>query len=278
MRNRLNIPTVLGSVAALAAVLLFSPVARAQRGQTAQPRQQGGANQGQRRGAAPSPTANLPFDPHDLTGVWRFGGGLAPDNVPPMTPEAKAKFDANIPGLGGPEGKNQPLGNDPMMTCDPVGYPRVLTFGAYPMEMVQLPGRIIQFFDYFYVHRTIWMDGRKLPDDPEPTWYGYAIGHWEGDTLVVESNGYNGRAWFANGGYPYSEDARLEERYKRMDHDTINITMTLTDPAMYTKPWMLGPWSLRWRPGVMREDVCAPSDEQKYLEEIRQPAARKPGQ
>ena len=84
-----------------------------------------------------------------------------------------------------------------MMICDPLGYPRVLTFGAYPMEIVQLPGRIIQFFDFFYVHRTIWMDGRKLPDDPEPTWYGYAIGHWEGDTLVVESNGFNGRAWFA---------------------------------------------------------------------------------
>ena len=97
MRNHLNVPTVFGSVAALAAALMFSPVAH-----------------GQRRGAAPSPTANLPFDAHDFTGVWRFGGGLAPNSVPPMTPAAKAKFDANVPGLGGPEGKNQPLGNDPI--------------------------------------------------------------------------------------------------------------------------------------------------------------------
>ena len=270
MRDHLNRPTMLRSVAVLAAVLALSSVSRAQ---------QAAPTQGQRRATAPSPTANLPFDPHDLSGIWRFGGGLGPTNAPPMTPAGKAKYDANIPGLGGPEGRNKPLGNDPMMICDPLGYPRVLSFGAYPMEIVQLPGRIIQFFDFFYVHRTIWMDGRKLPDDPEPTWYGYAIGHWEGDTLVVESNGFNGRAWFANGGYPYSEDSKLEERYKRMDHDTINITMTLTDPTTYTKPWAIAPASLRWAPKeVMREDVCSPSDEKKYLDEIREPAGRKTGQ
>ncbi len=264
MSDRSNRPMILAAGVVFALVLGFLPALRAQ-------------GRGQR--GTPSPTANLPFDAHDLTGIWRFGGPLAPPNVPPMTPAGKAKFDANIPGLGGPEGKNKPLGNDPMMFCDPLGYPRVLTFGAYPMEMVQLPGRLIQFFDFFYTHRTIWMDGRKLPDDPEPTWYGYAIGHWDGDTLVVESNGYNGRAWFANGGYPYSEDAKLVERYKRADHDTITVTMTLTDPATYTKPWEIGAATLRWSPKeVMREDVCAPSDEKKYLEEIREPAGHKPGQ
>src|SRR5436190_4054330 len=107
--------------------------------------------QGRGQRGAPSPTANLPFDAHDLTGIWRFSGPLAPPNVPPMTPAGKARFDANIPGLGGPEGKNKPLGNDPMMFCDPLGYPRVLTLRAYPMEMVQLPGRIGQFFDVYCV-------------------------------------------------------------------------------------------------------------------------------
>jgi hypothetical protein len=135
------------------------------------------------------------------------------------------------------------------------------------------------FFDFFYTHRTIWMDGRKLEEDPEPTWYGYAVGHWDGNTLVVDSNGFNGRGWFANGGYPWSEDAKLEERYTRANHDTINVTMTLTDPATYTKPWVIGPATLKWTPKeVMREDVCAPSDEKKYLDEIREPAGRKPGQ
>jgi len=264
MRDHLNGRTLFASVAVLLAVLAVLPALHAQGGRT----------------AAASPTANLPFDPHDLSGIWRFGGNFfSNNNAPPMTPAGKAKYDANIPGLAGVEGKNKPLGNDPMMFCDPLGFPRVLSFGAYPMEIVQLPGRIIQFFDFFYTHRTIWTDGRKLPEDPEPTWYGYAIGHWEGDTLVVESTGFNGRAWFANGGYTYSEDSKLEERYKRVNHDTIDISMTLTDPATYAKPWVSGPASLRWSPKeVMREDVCSPSDEKKYLDEIREPAGRKPGQ
>ena len=79
-----------------------------------------------------------------------------------------------------------------------------------------------------------------------------------------------------NSGHPYSEDAKLQERYQRVDHDTISITMTLTDPTAYTKPWVTGTMSLTRTPKeVMREDLCAPSDEKKYLEEVREPAARK---
>jgi hypothetical protein len=276
MRQDLNRSTIF-SILALSTVLSFSTVATGQGGQGRQGAQVG--NNGERRPAV-SPTANDPFDPHDLSGIWRYAGPLSVNTAPPMTPAGKAKYDAAIPGLGASEpGRNKPLGNDPIMVCDPIGYPRVLTFGAYPMEILQLPTRIIMFFDFFYTHRTIWMDGRKLEEDPEPTWYGYAVGHWEGNTLVVQSNGFNGRGWFSNGGYPWSEDAKLEERFTRTNHDTINVTMTLTDPAMYTKPWTIGPASLRWSPKeVMREDVCAPSDEKKYLEEVREPAGRKPGQ
>jgi hypothetical protein len=273
MRDHLNGPTTFTSIIVLMAGLAFSPVSRAQGGQRSQSRN------GERR-TAPSPTANDPFDPHDLSGIWRFGGtGFSANNAPPLTAAGKVKYDAAIPGLGGAAGRNKPLGNDPIMICDPIGFPRVLSFGAYPMEILQLPGRILQFFDFFYTHRTIWTDERRLPEDPDPAWYGYSVGHWEGNTLVVDSNGFNGRAWFANGGYPYSEDAKLEERYTRVDHDTINISMTLTDPATYTKPWVSGPASLKWSPKeVMREDVCSPSDEKKYLDEIREPAGRKPGQ
>jgi len=271
--KHLNAPQAFRFFLLLAAVLTTSPILRAQTGQRVQP------GNGEKR-AAPSPTVNAPFAPHDLSGIWRFNGaGFSANNAPPLTAAGKAKYDANIPGLGGAPGRNKPLGNDPMMICDPLGFPRVLSFGAYPMEIVQLPDRMIQFFDFFYTHRTIWMDGRKLPEDPEPTWYGYSVGHWEGNTLVVESTGFNGRAWFANGGYPYSEDARLEERYTRVAHDTINLSMTLTDAATYAKPWVSGAASLRWSPDeVMREDVCSPSDEKKYLDEIREPAARKPNQ
>jgi hypothetical protein len=276
MRDYLKFPATLTSMAVMTTIFAFSPVAHGQGGQGGRRAEPGN---GEPRRTAPSPTANDPFEPKDLSGIWRYSGPLSSNNAPPMTPAGKAKYDAAIPGLGGERGRDKPLGNDPIMFCDPIGFPRVLTFGAYPMEILQLPNRIIMFFDFFYTHRTIWMDGRKLEEDPEPTWYGYAVGHWDGNTLVVDSNGFNGRGWFANGGYPWSEDAKLEERYTRANHDTINVTMTLTDPATYTKPWVIGPATLKWTPKeVMREDVCAPSDEKKYLDEIREPAGRKPGQ
>src|SRR5205085_838583 len=104
MRNYLNGPTMLSSMAVLPAVLTFSPVSHAQGGQQAAP------NQGQRRAAPPSPTANLPFDPHDLSGIWRYGGALSSNNAPPMTPAGKAKYDANIPGVGGEPGRDKPFG------------------------------------------------------------------------------------------------------------------------------------------------------------------------
>ena len=263
----------------------------------------------------PSSNPNLPFDAHDFSGVWmtvRTGGGGIGNrgNTPwPMTPWAQARYDVAKPGLG-PRGR--PLGNDPIMTCDPVGYPRIAQYelgpapapgqaqtggrnqaaggtgqqqggdtgqqavtGAYPMEFVQAKDRLIEFFDYFYVHRTIYLDGRKLPDDPEPTWYGYSVGHLEGNTLVVETIGFNDESWIDSDGHPHSDQMRLEERFQRVDHDTIQASMTLTDPKAYTAPlatsrvttWKLTPKR------TMREDLCAPSDELRYKDEVREPAA-----
>jgi len=237
------------------------------------------------------------------------GGGIGNrGNAPwPMTPWAQARYDAAKPGLG-PRG--QPLGNDPIMTCDPVGYPRIAQYalspaggqgqaeaqgrsqpaarlaqaegagqqdvtGAYPMEFVQTKDRLIEFFDYFYVHRTIWLDGRKLPDDPEPTWYGYSVGHWEGNTLVVETTGFNDQSWVDSDGHPHSDQMRLDERFQRVDHDTIEARMTLTDPKAYTASLVsrVTTWKLTPR-RTMREDLCAPSDELRYKDEVREPAAK----
>jgi hypothetical protein len=161
-----------------------------------------------------------------------------------------------------------------MMMCDPVGYPRIAFYNAYPMEFLQTKDRLVEFFDYFYVHRTIYLDGRPVPADPDPTWYGYSVGHWDGNTLVVETNGFNDRSWVDNDGHPHSDEMKLEERFQRVDHDTIQATMTLTDPKAYTAPWvgMKATWTLTTKL-AMREDVCVPSDEEKYKEEMRVPAA-----
>ena len=186
--------TVISAVVALSAALLSSPAASAQANQQGQAARQGAA----------SPTANLKFDPHDFTGIWMFHGPAGfslSAEAPPMTPWAQAKYNANKPGIGRPD-RIVPLGNDPMMLCDPAGYPRILFYGAYPVEIIQTPNKVIQFFDYFYTYRTIWTDGRDLPKDPEPTWYGYAAGHWEGDTLVVKSSGFNDRPWVDADGHP----------------------------------------------------------------------------
>ena len=164
------------------------------------------------------------------------------------------------------------------MQCDPIGFPRVMFYDAYPTEIIQVPGRIIEFFDYFYVHRTIWMDGRELPRDPDPTWYGVSVGKWEGDTLVVETVGFNDRTWIDDDGHPHSEDMRVEERYHRIDHDNMELNMTIIDPKAYTQPWVGETKTWKLDPKLeLREDVCVPSDEEKYKEEMRVPAATPPG-
>jgi len=268
-----------GSIIVLAAMLAGCFVARAQTGQDQGGQPVGadpGRGQGRGRAQTPSPTASLPFDAHDFSGVW-IGRSSAFNTLsttpPPMTPWAKARYDAAKPGIGP---RAQPLGNDPIMVCDPIGYPRIAFYNAYPMEFVQTKDRLIEFFDFFYVHRTIYLDGRPLPADPEPTWYGYSVGHWDGNTLVVETTGFNDESWLDNDGHPHSDQMQLEERFQRVDHDTIEARMTLTDPKAYTAPWVsvVTNWKLTPKQ-AMREDLCAPSDELKYKEEMRVPAATK---
>jgi hypothetical protein len=239
-----------------------------------------GAQDRQQAGAAATAKGQA-FDPHDLSGAWwrhgKSGSTLSRNNVPPMTPWAQARYTANKPGIGRAE-RVVPLGNDPAMQCDPIGFPRVMFYDAYPTEIIQLPGRIIEFFDYFYVHRTIWTDGREIPKDPDPTWYGVSVGKWEGDTLVVETVGFNDRTWIDDDGHPHSEDMRVEERYRRVDHDNIELNMTITDPKSYTQPWVGETKTWKLDPKLeLREDLCVPSDEEKYKEEMRVPAATPPG-
>jgi hypothetical protein len=237
----------------------------------------GGSLLAQNPPAAAAPAAaNTNFDPHDLGGVFwgRLARGVAfslSAKAPPMTPWAQERYDAAKPGLGA---RGKPLGNDPIMICDPMGYPRIMFWTGYPFEIIQLKDRTLMFFDWFYTYRTIWTDGRKLEDDPDPRFYGSAVGHWEGDTFVVDSKGYDDRAWLDADGHPHSEDMTLQERWKRTDKDTIEISMTLTDPKAYTQPWVSEKVTLSRNTEKiqMREDVCIPSVEMKYKEQVRNPA------
>ena len=120
-------------------------------------------------------------------------------------------------------------------------------------------------FDRFYVlfgggnrnWRHIEMDGRPAPDLDEvvATYFGYSRGHWEGDSLVVESTGFNDRFWFSNGGLPHTPALKLTERFTRPDHDTLVYNVNIEDPRTYTRPWT-AEWTLQWVPGDIEEEFC----------------------
>jgi len=259
MRNRF-----IGWIGVLTSVLAFSSSAMAQNAQ--------------QRAAAPDKTAALSLDPHDLSGVWQLapgGGGQGPgDTFPPLTAWGQAKYDANKPGYGP---KAAPGGNDPILKCDPMGFPRIL-FTIWPFEIIHIPGRILMFFEGHHTLREIWMDGRKLPDDPDPTWYGYSVGRWEGDTLVVETVGFNDKTWLGAQGQPHSDQMRTTERYRRVDRNTIQFNLTIDDPKTYTKTWMADPRTIKLKPGVeIPESFCVASEEEAFTKRIREPAARQTG-
>jgi len=232
----------------------------------------------QNKRAAKSPPGPAPK--RDLSGVWQYqapGGseGIAPDrDIPPMTRWAQQRYDAEKPGYGP---KASPNGNDPILRCDPMGFPRVM-FALGPFEMVNAPGRILQFFEREHEWRPIWTDGRQLPKDPDPLWYGYAIGRWEDDyTFVVESSGYNDKTWLGSTGYPHTEHMLVHERYHRADSDTILYDITVTDPEAYTRPVVAPQRVMKLRPNQeIEEFVCLASDEQAFSQRINEPATKPP--
>ena len=176
------------------------------------------------------PAKPQPFDPHDISGFWRNPGGFNPiigTNRPPMTEWGKEKWSKTRASA-----RNTPLAfgfyadqkdwNDPLFLCDPSGYPRNLDYSNY--RFVKLPDEFVMFFERDRVWRDLWTDGRKLPGpDAKPRWYGYATGHWEGDTLVVESTGYDERSWIDPYGSIHSDQMRIEERFRRLDHDKSGV-------------------------------------------------------
>jgi len=122
----------------------------------------------------------------------------------------------------------------PLSYCLPSGMPNRWFFDR-PLTIYQTPKQLAIFYEADGAFREIHTDGRKLPEDPLPSWMGYSSGHWDGDTLVVDSNGYNTRTRLS-GGYPHSENMRIQERFRRRDYGHLDIDITVIDPEMLTKP------------------------------------------
>ena len=222
---------------------------------------------------------STPADPHDLSGMWEFFANLPGQgiyatpskNPPPMTPWAKAKYEAAKPGYGP---KAQAGGNDPILKCYPSGIPRIIFF-PQPFEIFQSPERVFMFFEREHEWRQIWTDGRSHPQEAEPTWMGDSIGKWDGDTFVVDTVGLTERSWLDFYGDPHSDDLHLVERYKRVDHDTLTLQLIVEDPKAYTSTWIGDTKTyklLKGKKAYMDELPCIPDEEDSFTNRIRMPA------
>ncbi len=222
---------------------------------------------------------------HDLSGVWmQYPDGDVPGvpgmnavsnrTRPPLTPWGQAKFDASRP-LVGPRAIPG-VENNPELRCEPDGPPKLLNL-PNPFEIVQVPGRVLMFFELGHIWREIWTDGRPLPKNPDPTYLGYSVGKWEGDTFVVDTIGFNDKLWDDSYGNPRSDQTHLIERYRRVNHDTLELQITIDDPKAYTKPWVSPPKLHKLEPGwEIAEWFCVPDEDNAYDDAVRKPAGVAP--
>jgi hypothetical protein len=222
-----------------------------------------------------SKTNAAPAPKRDISGIWDSGGtGIAGPGheSAPWTDWAKQKAASYKPG-NGPRAVYENDINDPLSTvCDPTGFPRQVLYETRPFQIVQTSNQVLILYMFERRWRVIWTDGRPLPKDPDPRWYGYSVGHWEDDsTFVVNTIGTDERSWLDNAGNPHSGDLKVEERYHRVNHDRMELTVTLDDPKSYTKPWTprnMMPLTLAPANLDMMEMICSPTEVMDFRKSI----------
>jgi hypothetical protein len=182
-----------------------------------------------------APAPRLPDGKPDLGGIWQAADGRFLGNITraggitaPFQPWAAALFKERQDN----QGRDRPAGR-----CLPHTIPNAMLVPGYPWKVVQTPGLVLILYENFTQYRQIHMDGRDFPKERLPTWFGYSIGRYEGDTLVVETLGFNDKSWLDDGGHPRSEEMRVTERFRRRDFGHMEIEFTFNDPKAYTKPW-----------------------------------------
>jgi len=171
-----------------------------------------------------------------LAGLWKpqpanliinITGGLAKGDTVPFQPWAEARFKERVANLAK---------DDPTSNCIVGGVPRS-DFVPYPFKIFETPGVTLILYEAVHSYRQIFTDGRSLPKDPSPAWFGYSVGRWEKDAFVVESLGFNDNVWLDNSGRPAGESLRVRERFLRRDFGHMDIEVTIDDPKTYTRPW-----------------------------------------
>jgi hypothetical protein len=184
-----------------------------------------------------APAPRLPDGRVDLSGIWEptgsFVANIAANLKPgavPFQPWAKALYEDRMTGKHWKE--------DPPANCLPQSVPRIGAAPA-PWKMIHTPGFVAILYEAFNLWRQVFLDGRKLAlgEDLTPTWMGYSTGTWDGDTLVVDSRGFNGKAWLDQLGKPTTDALHVIERFRRKNFWQMEIQITIDDPKAYTQPW-----------------------------------------
>jgi hypothetical protein len=274
----MNFRTIYLRLITLAAVAAccFAPLSRAG--------QEASGNQKPAVKAPSRPTPRLPDGHPDLgngKGSWSpviiddiaGTGGGDPGNIDTQIANRKAGY-----GLGGPRlvDKEVDVGflpwakkvyderertlskDDPEARCLPPGNPRMMAT-PFPLQIYQLPDRLIFVYEGgAHMWRIVYTDGRAHSKDATdyPTYLGESIGHWDGDTMVVDIIGFNDRTWLDAAGHPHTEKLHVIERYTRTDEDTLHFEATIDDPGAYKKPWITS-WNVKWEPGITPlEYIC----------------------
>lgn len=219
------------------------------------------------RPITPAPTTPAPHTADgkpDLSGVWGYAGytsDIAKDydvGEVPMTPLGEKLFKERQANQGV---------EDPEARCLPTGVPRR---DPYPSKILQLPNLVVILFEgNLHSFRQIFLDRKQHPPDLNPSWWGDSIGHWEGDQLVVDTVGFNGKTWLDLAGHPASDQLHVVERYSRPDLGHLKWEITIEDPVMYTRPWKVTEITPLLASGDLMEYVCTENErDSRHLDAI----------
>jgi hypothetical protein len=175
---------------------------------------------------------------------WNILADFKPEEAP-MRPEAAELFR-----------KNGTTAITPGSSCLPGSIPAVDMLAYAPFKIIQTRGVTLVLYELDNTHRQIYTDGRKLPADPNPSWLGYSVGRWEGDTFVVDSAGFNDKARLDGFGHPRSEALHLQERFHRRDFGHMDVQITVDDPKLYTKPFTVKVTEVLLPDSDVLETIC----------------------
>jgi len=211
-------------------------------------------------GMARAQAIYTPPPAQNFEGVWLIQGDHSAirtidGKLPPMNRAAAARYSAAV--------KSRQAGKpdfDTIQTCKPHGFPRIL-FAAYPIEVLQEPKQVTFIHEIHHMPRMVYLD-MSLPklDDLDPNWMGLSVGRWEGDSLVVDSEGFNDLTTLDTAGLPHSTEMHVAERIRKLDADTLEDVITITDPKTFTKSWSTRV-TYRRQPGLrLKEYVCTDSN------------------